>query len=84
MNTRLCLLQGDGYLIWGAIDWITSGGDKAKYESARNKITYALIGLAIMAFVWLIWRMVIYFLGIGIVSKGQVELNLPDYPSVEE
>ena len=34
--------------IWGAVDWISSGGDKGKIESARNKITQAIIGLIIL------------------------------------
>jgi len=66
------------YLIWGAIDWISSQGDKQKYESARNKITHALLGLVIIAAVWLIWRLAIYFLGIGVVEQGQVKLRLGD------
>lgn len=53
------------YLIWGGIDWITSGGDKTKYEEARNKITYALFGLGVTAGSWLLWQLAIYFLGIG-------------------
>ncbi len=42
------------FLIWGAIDWIMSGGDKEKVSNARKKITSALIGLAILAFVFVI------------------------------
>lgn len=52
------------YLIWGGLDWIMSSGDKTKYESARNKITAALIGLAIVAAAWAIWLLVNYFFGI--------------------
>lgn len=40
------------YLIFGAISWITSGGDKGKVEAARNKITAAVIGLLILAATW--------------------------------
>jgi hypothetical protein len=36
------------YFIWGAIEWITSGGDKGKTEAARNRITNAVIGLIIL------------------------------------
>lgn len=36
------------YFAWGAIDWITSGGDKGKVDTARNKITNALIGIIIL------------------------------------
>ena len=37
------------FLIWGAFDWITSGGDKEKIAGARRKIVNALIGLALLA-----------------------------------
>ena len=52
------------FLIWGAIDWITSGGDKAKYEAARDKITAAIFGLGLLASAFVIWMLVNYFFGI--------------------
>ena len=36
------------YFAWGAIDWITSGGDKGKVETARTKITNAVIGIIVL------------------------------------
>lgn len=36
------------YLAWGGISWISSGGDKAKLQSARAKITWAIIGLVLL------------------------------------
>jgi len=50
------------YLIWGGIDWITSGGDKGKTENARNKITAAIIGLIILAAAYAILSLVLAFL----------------------
>lgn len=47
------------YLIFGAISWITSGGDKGKVEAARNKITAAVIGLLILAATWGIFTLLI-------------------------
>lgn len=35
------------FLILGGIRWITSGGDKAKVDSARQTITAAIVGLVI-------------------------------------
>ncbi|PIS08905.1 hypothetical protein COT75_04435 [Candidatus Beckwithbacteria bacterium CG10_big_fil_rev_8_21_14_0_10_34_10] len=67
------------YLLWGAFDWIMSEGDQEKLKSARLKITHAFIGLGILALVWLIWSVVINFLGIGEVSGLWVNFNLnPD------
>lgn len=50
------------YLIWGGIEWITSGGDKGKTESARNKITAAIVGLIVLASSWAILLLVLGFL----------------------
>ncbi len=54
------------FLIWGGIQWITSGGDKAAYEAARNRITAALVGLAIVAAAYIITRVITSFLNIPI------------------
>lgn len=35
-------------LVLGAIQWITSGGDKASIEAARRKVTSALVGIFIL------------------------------------
>ena len=43
------------YLILGGFQWITSGGDKAGTEAAREKITAAFIGLAIVLFYPGLW-----------------------------
>ena len=62
------------YLVWGGIQWITSGGDKTKYEEARNKITAALVGLAIIALAYLILRLAIHFLGFTDVFDAGFEI----------
>jgi hypothetical protein len=53
------------YLIFGGIQWITSGGDKTKAEEARNKITAAIIGLIIVAASYAIINLIVNFLGFG-------------------
>ncbi|MEN8253604.1 MAG: hypothetical protein ABFQ62_04485 [Patescibacteria group bacterium] len=42
------------YLLWGGIDWITSGGDSGKVANARNKMTQGVIGMIILAFSFVI------------------------------
>ncbi len=54
------------YLIYGGIEWITSGGDKGKIEEARARITSGIVGLAIVASAWAIFILIDYFFGIGI------------------
>lgn len=51
LYVTLVIVAGIGtfiYLALGGFQYITSGGDKAAVEAARNKITYALMGLAIV------------------------------------
>ena len=63
------------YLIWGAIDWIVSGGDKGKTEDARKKITASLVGLAILSSAFALMQVVAYFLGINVFNFGNEILN---------
>ncbi len=62
------------YLILGGIKWITSGGDKAGMEEARNKITHAIVGLIIVGAAWAIMTLVQNFLGVQIIGGS---INLP-------
>lgn len=59
-------------LIWGAINWILSAGDKEKVGNARNRIISALVGLAILALAFLIANVVGRIVGINV-----FDLNLP-------
>lgn len=52
-----------GFLIMGGIEWVTSGGDKGKTESARNKLTAAIIGLIIIAASYALVTLAVQFLG---------------------
>ena len=65
------------YLIWGGIQWISSGGNQEAAKGAKEKITDAVMGLALLAVVWVIWRLIIYFLGITSSAKGPFNLKLP-------
>lgn len=55
-----------GYLIYGGLQWIMSGGDKGKLEEARAKITNGIIGLAVVASAWAVYLLLDYFFGIGL------------------
>ena len=54
------------FLIWGGIQWITSGGDKAGVESAQHRIQAALLGLLIVFATWALFTVVGSILGINI------------------
>lgn len=53
------------YFLWGAMRWLTAGGDKNQVELARQKITNAFIGLVLVAAAWAIYLLVIYVFGLG-------------------
>ena len=36
------------YLVWGGINWLMSEGDKQKVNQARQKLVYAILGLAVV------------------------------------
>ena len=54
------------YLMTGGFHWITSGGDKASLESARNKIIHAIVGLIVVASTWAIAGIAGRFVGLDI------------------
>ena len=56
------------YLVWGGTEWLTSGGDKNKIENARNKLTNALIGVAIIAAAYAFWRLALVFFGVDLTN----------------
>lgn len=51
-------------LLLGGFDWITSGGDKTKLQSARDRLTNSLVGLIIVSAAWAIMMIVGNFIGI--------------------
>lgn len=52
--------------IVGGIQWMTSGGDKAATESAKGKLTAALIGLIIVFAVYAILTLIKTFFGFDV------------------
>ncbi|MDP3994375.1 MAG: hypothetical protein Q8P91_00905 [bacterium] len=55
-------------VIIGAIQWTTSGGDKASIESARGKITNALVGIVILFSLFALLKFIEDFFGINILT----------------
>lgn len=55
-------------LVWGAISWISSGGDKQALESARGRITSALVGLVLLFVALAIIKFIESFFGINILT----------------
>jgi hypothetical protein len=55
-------------MVIGAIQWITSGGDKAALESARGKIGNAVVGFIILIAVFALLKVIEDFFGINILT----------------
>ena len=49
------------YLIWGGIKWIMSSGNKEGTQGAKDQVTAALIGLAVVLGSWILLNIVINF-----------------------
>ena len=60
----ICLV----YLIWGGIEWMTSGGAKEGVAAAKARMTAAFIGLVIVLAAWAIIRIIEYLFKIQITT----------------
>lgn len=54
------------FLIWGGIQWITSGGDKSAVEAARSRILAAIIGLFVVFAAWALMNLLGQFFGFSL------------------
>src|SRR3990167_5978780 len=66
------------YIVIGAFQWITSGGDKQKVADARNHIIAAIIGLIVIALSFVIINVVLQALGLGDLRNLKI-LTLPEF-----
>jgi len=66
----LCLL----YLIWGGIEWLTSGGAKEGVSAAKSRMTAAIIGLVIVLSAWAVFGIIGHLFGIPI-----TEFEFPEF-----
>ncbi len=71
-----------GYLLIGGINWLTAGGDKGKITEAKDRITNAIIGLAIVACSWGIFLLIDHFLGLNIANQTSSDSH-PSYQQTQ-
>jgi predicted metalloprotease len=55
-------------LIYSGIQWIMSGGDKQKVESARHRIIYAIIGLVVVFLSFMIINVIGTIFGVNLLG----------------
>lgn len=76
----VCALAALVYMLWGALDWITSGGEKDKIAKAQQKITNAVIGIIAVIAVFAIFAVVTgRVLNIVDTSGGTMKFKLPQF-----
>lgn len=63
------------YFLWGAFDWIMSGGDKEKVGSARRKMTTAIVGLLLLSLTFAIMGIISQITSVNILG----DLTLPRF-----
>lgn len=49
------------YFLWGAFNWLKSGGNKEEVAAARQTITHAIIGFIILMFAFFIMQFIPQF-----------------------
>lgn len=57
------------FLIISGIKWVTSGGDKAQTEAAKQGVTSALVGLVIVLASYILINVVLNLFGLGSVGS---------------
>lgn len=60
------------FIVIGALQWITSGGDKQRVADARNHIIAAIIGLIVIALSFVIINIIITALGLGSLTNLRI------------
>lgn len=63
----------------GAFKWMTSGGDKNNVEAAKEHLTHAVIGLAILVAAYVIAGLIGVIFGLDILNPQTVINNLSIY-----
>lgn len=71
------------YLLWGGVQWVTSGGDKEAIEKSRKRIMHALIGLAIVFSAYALILIIQILFGISTIwlPLRPLGVNLPPMPT---
>lgn len=56
-------------LVWGAFEWLTSGGNKEQLEKARNRIISAMVAILLFAAIFAILNVLGVFTGFEFFAK---------------
>lgn len=50
-------------ILWGAFEWVLSGGDKEKLQNAQRRLTHAFIGIILFAIAFALLALIGTFTG---------------------
>lgn len=53
-------------LVWAGFKYLTSGGDQKNIQAAHQVVTWAFLGIFLMALAWLILQLIKNFTGIDV------------------
>ncbi len=71
------------YMLWGALSWVTSGGDKEKLQKAQSRIRSAVIGIVMAVVVLVIFNAIfsLVFPNSGVItpSNGGFRFTIPTF-----
>ena len=74
----ICSIAVVAWGLWGALDWITAGGNKEQLEKAQAKIRNAFLGLMVLVLVIIVWAFISgSLLGIVQVNDGKAIWKIP-------
>lgn len=65
------------YLLWGAFEYTTSGGDKESMAQARGKMVNAVVGIVLIVVVFALWVFFMATTGIIEQTDGGFNIKLP-------
>ncbi len=74
------------YLLWGAFDWINSGGDSENIAKAQSKMTNSVIGLILVIVAFSIFNLVAVDI-VGFVERdenGDLRFKIPSINDTPE
>jgi hypothetical protein len=75
------------FFVWGAIEWMTSGGESSKLQSARDRMVHAVVGILVLSASLALFMFVQYLLGVDVIrvtsgpNSGRGACELTDPPS---
>ncbi len=67
------------FIVIGGIQWITAGGDKIAAQSARDRITAAVVGLLIVVSAFALTLIITTVLGINIFGGDVINFPGPEF-----